>query len=402
RQYKLIGWDGMSDSLYPADKFVLAIQYGFDICQLSSGQTFDSLITINYDSDIFEFKASNLNVINAGNGLLTYGFELGTEDDIRDKMLYLFFDVKEVDVAGKEYIFEVKRRYTSDDACDGKVTFNDEYARIKELVRASHDPNAKQADPLFFSESGPIEIKYEIRFFNDGSTAVEWIMIKDILDKRLDFSTITDIYFSTMGVVPSTPSEITGEPTDNNVFKWIITPAMLPPGGLQPSKGEQALAKEYAYLNFSVKTKAGLAPNTCIPNEAEIFFYETDTTGASRTVVEQVLSCRNVCEQEVDTNEKFSLSTDSSKVIRINEAPAYLLSDEEGNFYFASENFSKAKVVFQECKALPSGGLSCGPIQTRTFCQKTPPPSGLNWGLILLLIITAILIYLTARQSPNL
>lgn len=393
----------------PNDQFTLAIHYGFDICRINSGQNqvpFDSLITIKYDSDIFEFKWSNLNVNDDGAGNINFGFEVDKGEDISDQMMYLFFDVKEEGVAGNEYVFEINRAYEGSDACDGKATPNDKYARFADLIRASHDPNEKQAKPKFFESAGPIEMKYTIRFFNEGSTAVKQIMIKDVLDKQLDFTSIEEIKFWMEGVDPTTPSEIAGEDPNDHIFKWGIGPDLLPEDGLKPIIGKQALPQEYAYLSFIVNTKAGLAANTCIPNKAEIFFYEDDLTSASRTIVERTLSCRNVCAQKVNINEAFRLSDDTNTVIRINEAPTYLMNDGQGGFYFTNPNFTKATIVYQVCTLNTQSGLYCEPIQSRTFCRKLPitlPPvtPPFNWGIIILLLIAAILISFAARQSPN-
>lgn len=395
----------------PGDHFTLAIQYGFDICQIDQG-----LLEITYPASMFSPKwasspSANMNTA----GKIFYNFEYGPSEDVTDQRLYISFEVLSSAEIEQDYEFTFSRRYQAEEACDGKATLNDVFVELADRIKSGHDPNEKSVDPQFFVEAGPTTLKYQIRFYNEGKDPVHKVRIVDIMDDQLDFNTVRDVLFWTgMAPSPKDVKEIPTEPTDDAIFRWDITP-LLPTEGLPPTNGEVAEKKEWAYLSFVVDTKGGLKAESCIPNTAEIFFYFG--TASERNFVEQVEACRSCCEREVDANEAFRLGKSDSSIIRLIEAPKSLQRNSEGEFYFTDENFGQTQIQYQECRPSGSNDYICEPVVTVSICNKAqtntictdnpppppPPPSNvciICW-IIALLLITALLIYLAYRRSPN-
>lgn len=393
----------------PGDHFTLAIQYGFDICQIDQG-----LLVITYPESMFSPKwaSSPSAEMSSTPGKIFFNFEYGPSEDVSDQRLYISFEVLSTAEVEQDYEFSFNRSYQGADACDGKATRNDIFVQFADRIKSGHDPNSKSVDPQFFVDAGPTSLKYLIRFYNEGNDPVDSIMIKDILDNQLEFTSISDIHFWTgMDPTKKTPSEIAGESTLDATFRWNVG-ALLPAGGLPPTKGKVAKKEEWAYLSFVVNTKAGIKAESCIPNSAEIFFYYTD--GTERNFVEEVEACRTCCQREVAPNEEFRLGESDSSIIRIIDAPRSLQRNADGEFFFSDANFSQAQIQYQECRQAESGRWNCSPVSsihicnsnnTNSLCSSPPPPPPSNtciicW-IILLLLIYALLIYLAYRLSPN-
>ncbi len=393
----------------PGDHFTLAIHYGFDICQVDAGN-----LNINYPSNIFNLKWASEDVDIPGLDRISFDFSYSETEDITDKMLYLSFEVESGFPVNQEYQFRFDRRYADFESCDGTVSNNDSFVELVDRAKSGHDPNAKFVEPRFFTSPGPTTLSYLIRFYNEGLDPVDSIMIKDELDSQLDFTSISDIKFWTgNSTTPQTPNEIPLEPTDDPTFKWNIGP-LLPPGGLVPTKGKVPKDNEWAYLSFKVNTTSQIAPETCIPNTAEIFFYFAN--GTERNIVEEVVACRTCCQRNIAPKDTFYLGDSDTTIIWITSAPASLQRIPEGGFIFNDDNFSQAQIIYRECVRNESGALECSYPKSITICNQAegkptcetspppPPPPPYPtyfWWIILLLLISAALIAIAARRSPN-
>ncbi|MFK7925947.1 MAG: hypothetical protein AB8H47_28620 [Bacteroidia bacterium] len=400
------GWVERIRDAVPGDVFTLAIQYGFDICQTDLPP-----MEIDFDPDLFSLNWSSQGVNTSIPGKVSFNFPSDPLGDITDKKLYLSFDVSPSAELQDLYKFTINRPYDNRDACDGKATPNDTDVEVADRLVSGHDPNSKKVYPAFFAGSGPIELEYLISFYNDGKDPVHSIMIKDVLDDQLDYTTIREVKFWTAkDPTPHSPLEIASESSiADKTFRWHIDP-LLPVEGLLPIKNNEVKKTDWAYLSFVVDTKADIAIGKCIPNTAEIFFYYP--TEAHRNFIEETQACRSCCQRKVQAYEPLGLNKDAEKVIRIVEAPDHFQKNSQGQFYFTDENFTSAQIIFQECRIDENNRWHCDATQSMVFCNALsssllcdatppPPPPPFNiWWLILLLLITALLIYLAYRRTP--
>lgn len=388
----------------PGDVFTLAIQYGFDICQTDLPP-----MTIDFDPDLFNLIWSSQAVDASNPGQLRFDFLTYRLEDITAKKLYISFEVSPSAEFQDLYRFDINRPYENQDACDGSATPNDTIAVVADRLVSGHDPNSKKVKPGFFADSGPIELEYLISFYNDGKDPVDSIMIKDVLNKQLDYATIREVKFWTgTQTTPQTPSEKAGEAIGDHIFRWNISP-LLPEGGLLPIKNDTVKKTDWAYLSFVVDTKADIPIGKCIPNKAEIFFYYPNDV--NRNFVEETQTCRSCCQRKVQAYQPLDLNKDTEDTIRIVKAPNHLQKNSNGEFYFTDEDFVSAEIVFQYCRRNEHNLWDCDAIQTLLFCNAAsnpplcdtdiiPPTDFSIWCLILLLLITTLLIYLAYRRTP--
>lgn len=396
----------------PGDIFTLAIHYGFDICQ-TTGNTG---LEIEFQKEFFSYAWSNETFNSISAGALLYNFEFPATIDSRNQMLYVTFKVKEGASVGTDYIFNIRRIYTPNDACDSTVTQNDREAIIADAFENGHDPNGKIPIAGNLPASGPVDLTYLINFYNKGFTPVEEVRIIDDLVEKLDPTTVRNVFFWT-GAQP-TKTDISDQTiTTNRELKWNLkTTDYLPEDGLPPTAGELPTKEEWAHLSFEVSSVDGLPQEFCIPNQGEIIFF---SPGGTSTFTDVVTVCKQCCSLSVLPGEVFSFENGNGLETRIIEAPNSIVSD-NNSFYIADSSFERILITYQNCQRREStNSLRCDPPKTVIICNKNlnnkceltsiyplPPeddPQPL-WPLVLLLLVYAAIIsifYLLASSTPT-
>jgi uncharacterized repeat protein (TIGR01451 family) len=164
----------------------------------------------------------------------------------------------------------------------GDMNLQNDTANLSQTIVGSYDPNDKSESHggkiLHATFTANDYLNYTIRFENTGTYEAVNVRVNDILDSKLDESTIVTVNASHPYVLER----------KNNVLNWKFDGIQLPPSVANTDIG-------HGYITFKIKPKPGYAIGDIIPNTASIYF---DFNPAIVT---------NVC----DTEFVNALSTDS-------------------------------------------------------------------------------------------
>ena len=141
----------------------------------------------------------------------------------------------------------------------GDVVPENNSSTLSEIVIGSYDPNDKMeshGDKILTSSFTTADyLYYTIRFENTGTASAINVRISDVLDSKLDESSIKMV---------SASHDYVLDRVDSNL-SWRFDNIQLP-----PSVADQNIGK--GYVTFKVKPKVGYATGDIIPNTAGIFF----------------------------------------------------------------------------------------------------------------------------------
>lgn len=141
----------------------------------------------------------------------------------------------------------------------GDMNPQNDMANLSQTIVGSYDPNDKSE-----SHGGKIVhatftandyLNYTIRFENTGTYEAVNVRVNDILDSKLDESTILTVNASHPYVLER----------KNNVLNWKFDAIQLPPSVPNTNIG-------HGYITFKIKPKPGYAIGDIIPNTASIYF----------------------------------------------------------------------------------------------------------------------------------
>ena len=132
-------------------------------------------------------------------------------------------------------------------------------ASLTQTVVGSYDPNDKtesHGEKILFSSFNANEyLNYTIRFENTGTANAVNVRVTDVLDARLDETSIRMVNASNSNVVKRVGNTIT----------WNFDAIELPPSVANTQIG-------HGFINFKIKPKAGFAVGDIIVNKANIYF----------------------------------------------------------------------------------------------------------------------------------
>lgn len=141
----------------------------------------------------------------------------------------------------------------------GDVNTYDNYSMLNQTVVGSYDPNDKVEshgeDILFSSFTSNDYLTYTIQFENTGTANAVNIRVNDILDSKLDETSIN--------VIDASHSYVLDRVGNNLNFKFDAI-------DLPPSVPSATIGK--GYVTFQIKPKTGFALGDIIPNTASIYF----------------------------------------------------------------------------------------------------------------------------------
>jgi uncharacterized repeat protein (TIGR01451 family) len=130
---------------------------------------------------------------------------------------------------------------------------------IVQTIVGSYDPNEKtesHGNQIVHSTFGANDyLTYTIRFENTGTANAISVKVNDVLDPKLDATTVKMISASHAYVLDRIGSNLT----------WRFDGIDLPPSEANTTTG-------HGYVVFQVKPKSGFAVGDVIPNTADIFF----------------------------------------------------------------------------------------------------------------------------------
>ena len=142
-------------------------------------------------------------------------------------------------------------------ASDALVANNN--ASLTQTVVGSYDPNDKtesHGEKILFSSFNANEyLNYTIQFENTGTANAVNVRVTDVLDARLDETSIRMVNASNSNVVKRVGNTIT----------WNFDAIELPPSVANTQIG-------HGFINFKIKPKAGFAVGDIIVNKANIYF----------------------------------------------------------------------------------------------------------------------------------
>ena len=132
-------------------------------------------------------------------------------------------------------------------------------ANLTQTVVGSYDPNDKtesHGEKILFSSFNANEyLNYTIQFENTGTANAVNVRVTDVLDARLDETSIRMVKASNSNVVKRVGNTVT----------WNFDAIELPPSVANTQIG-------HGFINFKIKPKAGFAIGDIIVNKANIYF----------------------------------------------------------------------------------------------------------------------------------
>ncbi|WP_298140991.1 choice-of-anchor L domain-containing protein, partial [Flavobacterium sp.] len=144
-------------------------------------------------------------------------------------------------------------------APSGDINLSNNAFSNSQIVVASYDPNDKMeshGDKIQFNQFASNDyLYYTIRFQNEGTANAITVRIEDLLDSRLDETSIQMVNASHDYIMERV----------NNQIIWKFDYINLP-----PALSNEELSKGYVF--FKIKLKPGFAVGDIVPNTANIFF----------------------------------------------------------------------------------------------------------------------------------
>ncbi|WP_264520328.1 T9SS type A sorting domain-containing protein [Flavobacterium sp. N1994] len=141
----------------------------------------------------------------------------------------------------------------------GDVVPTNNTSSCSQIIIGSYDPNDKMESHgeriLYSSFSNTDYLYYTIRFENTGTASAINVRVNDVLDSKLDETSIKMISASNPYIMDRIGNNLT----------WRFDDIQLPPTVANTNTGK-------GYITFQVKPRAGYAVGTIIPNTASIYF----------------------------------------------------------------------------------------------------------------------------------
>ena len=141
----------------------------------------------------------------------------------------------------------------------GDVVPSNNAASVSQIVIGSYDPNDKMEahgeQILHSSFTTNDYLTYTIRFENTGTASAINVRVNDVLDSKLDETSIR---------MESASHSYVMDRIENNI-NWRFDNIELPATSMNP-------LGSHGYIQFKIKPKPGFAIGDIIPNTASIFF----------------------------------------------------------------------------------------------------------------------------------
>lgn len=171
-----------------------------------------------------------------------------------------------------------------------------------QIVVASYDPNDKMeshGEKILFSDFDSSDyLNYTIRFENTGTSNAINVRIEDLLDSKLNESTIRVIDAS---------HNYSMQRINNNIT-WTFENIQLQPTDINPSASK-------GYISFKVKPKPGYAIGDIIPNFANIYFDSNPAITTNTFTTEFVSTLAN---SSFDTSNFMIYPNPANEIIQVN------------------------------------------------------------------------------------
>lgn len=141
----------------------------------------------------------------------------------------------------------------------GDVNIENNTSTLTQAIVGSYDPNDKAESNggrvLYSGFSADDYLTYTIRFENTGNFSAEFVRVNDVLDEKLDETSVRMVDASHSYVLDRVDSNLS----------WFFDDIQLPPSVANTNIG-------HGYIVFQVKPKPGFVLGDIIPNTADIFF----------------------------------------------------------------------------------------------------------------------------------
>ncbi|MDI9308692.1 MAG: T9SS type A sorting domain-containing protein [Limnohabitans sp.] len=140
-----------------------------------------------------------------------------------------------------------------------EVSLTNNVASLTQVIVGSYDPNDKQeahgGKIVHSTFTNDDYLTYTIRFENTGTANAENVRINDVLDAKLDETTIKTVASSHSYILER----------NGSILNWNFNNIQLPPSVANTSTGK-------GFVTFQIKPKAGFLVGDVIPNKANIYF----------------------------------------------------------------------------------------------------------------------------------
>jgi len=248
------GYNDVTVSIVPVSAQRPGFTYTNKIVYRNLGVTATSgTISFTKDPNITITSVSQSGIVSNANGF-TYDFTNLTPYETR--FINVTMSVPAIPVVN---INDVLTNNVNISAPSGDINLSNNAFSNAQIVVASYDPNDKMeshGDKIQFNQfSADDYLYYTIRFQNEGTANAIDVRIEDLLDSKIDETSIRMISASHNYLMHRV----------NNQIIWKFDYINLP-----PALSNEELSKGYVF--FKVKLKPGFAIGDIIPNTAEIYF----------------------------------------------------------------------------------------------------------------------------------
>lgn len=210
-------------------------------------------LTFVKDSHLNIVNVSQSGIVNNATGF-TYSYSNLAPNETRN--IYVTMSVPAIPAVN---INDVLTNNATITAGTNEVNLQNNYSSVSQIVVASWDPNDKMeahGEQILISNFTTNDyLYYTIRFENTGTASATNVILTDLLDSKLDETSIKM-------VEASNPYILT---RNNNLLTWYFNEINLP-----VSIANTLIGK--GYVTFKIKPKTGYSVGDIIPNSASIYF----------------------------------------------------------------------------------------------------------------------------------
>jgi len=248
-------------------------------------------VTIEFDETKLSFvNASEIVNTQTGNSLT---FDYANLNPFETRTIDLEFNVFQPPTVN---INDTLSFTTTVNPINGDYTPGDNIFTLNQTVVGSFDPNditCLEGDEILLSDIDKY-LHYVIRFQNTGTASAINIVVKNILDTKLDWSTLQ---------LESTSHDTRVAIKNGNEIEFIFENINLPDSTTDEPNS-------HGFIAYKIKPKDNLSLGDVIPNKADIFF-DFNEPIETNTATTTIVNTSNITEADLSNFEVYPIPADN-------------------------------------------------------------------------------------------
>jgi uncharacterized repeat protein (TIGR01451 family) len=293
-------------------------------------------VTFNYDDTIFDYIVANPSFSTSNTGSISWDF---TNLQLFETRMYtVTLNLNGPTETPAVNIDDVLHFTSSITTAETDETPNNNTFNFNQTVVGSFDPNDKtcvEGNEIALADINK-PLHYIIRFQNTGSAAAENVVVKDILNSKLDLNSLQ---------ITSSSHPFRSTLTQNNKLEFFFENINLPASSLDEPGS-------HGYIAFSIKPKNTVVVDDVITNSASIYFdynYPIITNTTSTTI-------RLLATNEFEEKNAFTIYPNpANEVLNIQSNKSQLISKVEIYNMMGQMMYRTEKTTPINVSGLPTG-----------------------------------------------